>query len=305
MSSAPVAHRLRAAASQVAERVAQSAPAATVARMAYARTMAMPLERSEHRCVGGRVVAVEDVAPWLRRLVVHVPALDGYDVLGPDEYVGLVMPRDGRALPDLSEVSGPNIRSVVAGLDEDVRPDVRWYTVRAWRPSTHELEIEVVLHPAGQVQEGPGATWVRGLEPGAEVAVQTGTTCYHPPSRARVQLIAGDETAYPAIAGIVEAARGTDRELHVLLEVEETGLLPELAGPERGSVTLVERHGRRPGEALTAAVAAMSVPALDYAWVCGEQELAAGVRRHLVGERGLPRTSVYFCAYWILGRARG
>lgn len=75
--------------------------------------------------------------------------------------------------------------------------------------------------------------------------------------------------------------------------------------PARGSLTVVERHGRRPGEALLEAVAGADLPALDHAWVCGEQELAASVRRHLVGERGLAKTAVYFCAYWILGRPRG
>ena len=61
----------------------------------------------------------------------------------------------------------------------------------------------------------------------------------------------------------------------------------------------------RPGEALLAAVRAAELPSPDHGWVCGEQELAASVRRHLIADRGVARTSVYFCAYWILGRARG
>lgn len=162
-------------------------------------------------------------------------------------------------------MSGPNPRPVIGELPEQVRPDVRWYTVREWRPESAEMDVEVVLHPAGEVDEGPGARWVRRARPGDEVAVQTGTTCYHPPREARVQVVAGDETAYPAIAGILEAARGQGGdapELHVLLELEATGVVPE-------------------------------------------QELAASVRRHLVKDRGVPRTSVYFCAYWIEGRPRG
>lgn len=275
------------------------------ASVTEARTMAMPLERSEHACVPATVLAGEWAAPQLRRLTLHAPGLSGwYEPFGPDEFVGLVMPRRGTTLPDLSGVSGPNPRPVIGEMPEDVRPDVRWYTVRAHRPDLAELDIEVVLHPAGEVDEGPGARWVRLARPGDELAVQTGTTCYHPPADARVQVIAGDETAYPSMVGIVEAARGRGVELHLLLETDP-GALPDLPQPERGSVTVVERAGRRAGDALLEALEAADLPSPDYGWVAGEQELAAGVRRHLVRERGVARTAVYFCAYWILGRPRG
>lgn len=300
MSNA-VTTRLR----ETATRLAHSPALARVATAAYARTTAMPLERGTHQCVTGSVSAVEDVAPWLRRLTVHVPGLDGYAVLGPDEYVGLVMPRPGTELPDLSSVRGPNPRPVIGDMPEDVRPDVRWYTVRDWRSESCELDVEIVLHPEGEVDEGPGARWVRTVRVGDPVAVQTGSASFHPGTDQQVRLVAGDETAYPAIAGIVEATRGSGRPLHVFLEVGEPGVVPALPAPELGSLTVVVRGDRVPGEALLEAVREAELPDLDYAWVSGEQELAASVRRHLVGERGLPKTSVYFCAYWILGRPRG
>lgn len=294
--NAPLTETLVRGARQVAERVATQVDA---------RSMAMPLERAEHACVPATVRAAAWVSPQLRRLTVHAPALAGwYSPLGPDEYVGLVMPRPGTRLPDLSGITGPNPRPVVGGMPEEVRPDVRWYTVRAYRPDRAELDVEVVLHPEGEVEEGPGARWVRLAGPGDELAVQTGTTCYHPPADARVRVVAGDETAYPSMVGIIEAARGSDVELHVLLETEP-GAVPGLPAPERGSVTVVERGGRRAGDALVEAIEAANLPAPDYGWVSGEQELAARVRRHLTRERGVDKASVYFCAYWILGRPRG
>ena len=302
--NAPTLSAARQAVTRVASKALTSRAATVAVRAAYARSMAMPLDRVEHRCVPGTVTAAVDVAPWLRRLTLHVPGLRGYEVLGPDEYVGLVMPRPGTTLPDLSSVTGPNPRPVLATMPEDEQPDVRWYTVRDWRPDAAELDVEVVLHPRGAVEEGPGATWVRAAGPGDEVAVQTGTACYHQPADARVQVVAGDETAYPAMVGIIEAARGTDRELHVFLEQAEAGALPALPELERGSLTIVPGSGT-PGEALLEAVRGADLPGVDYGWVCGEQQLAATVRKHLVGDRGLARTAVYFCAYWILGRPRG
>ena len=291
----------------LAETLTRNAREATekLAMKAYARTMAMPLERTDHACVPATVVAAEWVAPQLRRLTVRAAGLAGWwEPFGPDEFVGLVMPQPGTALPDLSGVSGPNPRPVIGEMPEDVRPDVRWYTVRAFRPDVAEVDIEVVLHPEGEVDEGPGARWVRSAAPGDELAVQTGTTCYHPPTDARVQVVAGDETAYPSMVGIIEGARGRDVELHVLLETT-SGALPDLPAPERGSLTVVERGARRPGDALLEALEAADLPTPDYGWVSGEQDLAARARRYLVRERGLAKTSVYFCAYWILGRPRG
>lgn len=293
--NAPLSDTLARGTRQVAEQAATEA---------HPRTTAMPLERSEHACVPATVRAARWVAPQLRRLTLHAPGLVGWwEPFGPDEFVGLVMPQPGTPLPDLSKVSGPNPRPVLGQMPEDVRPVVRWYTVRAYRPDTAELDLEVVLHPEGEVEEGPGARWVRAAVPGDELAVQTGTTCYHPPADARVQVVAGDETAYPSMVGMIERARGRDVELHVLLETTP-GALPELPTPRRGSLTVVERHGR-PGDALLEVLADADLPTLHYAWVSGEQDLAARVRRHLVGEHGLARTAVYFCAYWILGRPRG
>lgn len=290
---------------EAATRLLHTPALARVATAVYARTTAMPVEREGHRCVPGTVTAVSDVAPWLRRLTLHVPGLQGYAVLGPDEYVGLVMPRPGTELPDLSSVTGPNPRPVIGAMPEEARPDVRWYTVRVWRADSCELVVEVVLHPAGEVDEGPGATWVRNARVGDPVAVQTGSASYPARTGDEVRLVAGDETAYPAIAGVLEAARSSGTELHVFLEVARGGVLPTLPEPHRGSVTVVVRGERRPGEALLEAVRTADLPVLDHGWVSGEQELAARVRRHLVDDRGLARTSVYFCAYWILGRPRG
>jgi NADPH-dependent ferric siderophore reductase len=273
------------------------------------RTSASPMERIDHRCLPATVLAARPLAPQLHRITLAVPGLVHWSPLGADEFVGLVLPRPGTRLPDLSASTGPNPRPVLAAIPEEQRPDVRWYTVGDHRPQGRhgdgppEIDVDVVLHPPGHVDEGPGATWVRRAVPGAELAVQTGTTCYHPPTGARTRLVAGDQTAYPALRRILQEDR--DVELHAVLEVDADDALPPLPQPRRGSVRVVRRVGRRPGDALLAHLRTVALPDLDYGWVVGEQSLAARVRRHLVHERGLPRTSVYFCAYWILGRPRG
>ncbi|HZU94291.1 MAG TPA: SIP domain-containing protein, partial [Microbacterium sp.] len=55
------------------------------------------------------------------------------------------------------------------------------------------------------------------------------------------------------------------------------------------------------------ALAALAKTALPdapfHAYAAGEQSLASGVRKHLVGERGVDKNSVSFCGYWKIGAA--
>ncbi|MCP2170136.1 SIP domain-containing protein [Goodfellowiella coeruleoviolacea] len=38
-------------------------------------------------------------------------------------------------------------------------------------------------------------------------------------------------------------------------------------------------------------------------WVAGEAKLATGLRRHLVNDRGVPKSDIAFFGYWRHGRS--
>ncbi len=161
---------------------------------------------------------------------------------------------------------------------------------------------------------------------------------WHPPGDATRLLLAGDETAVPAICAIAESLPEHAR-ASVLLEVPTAGDVLDVAVPEGVRITwLPRRSGGRTtprGSPLTAAVLAAvggtadcSAPAsgadMDdvdgetdllwevppepsgtsglYAWLAGEAGVVRALRRHLVGEVGVPRTSVAFMGYWRQGR---
>ena len=270
------------------------------ARAAYARSTAMPVERTDHACFPVTVTAVAQPARNVRRLTLAARELQRLTMLGPDEFFGLLMPGEGQRLPDLSTVSGPNPRAALAQLPEEQRPALRWYTVRAHRPEPGEVDVDVLVHG----DAGPGSAWVRRARAGQVAAYQTGTACYRR-GHGGHQVIAGDETAVPAIAAILEQL-DDDVVPHVFVEVPSASDdLPGMPSLPRGRMSVVERGAGTPGSALLPALHAADLPELTYAWACGEQALAAGARRHLVEVRGLPKTAVYFCAYWILGRPRG
>lgn len=61
---------------------------------------------------------------------------------------------------------------------------------------------------------------------------------------------------------------------------------------------------RRPGTLALQAVRDATLPSGPYyTWTAGESALPTGLRRHLVTERGVPKSDVAFVGYWKYGHA--
>lgn len=157
------------------------------------------------------------------------------------------------------------------------------------------------------------------------------------PGAATRLLLVGDETAVPAISSILESLPA-GREARVFLEVPTGGDALPIRVPEGCEVTWLDRGTEPRGHRLTAAVrdwatrerffpdrAASAVgaeagtigpdsdseplwgtpvtaPAGEfYAWLAGESGVIKLLRRFLVREIGIDRTSVAFMGYWRLG----
>lgn len=156
-----------------------------------------------------------------------------------------------------------------------------------------------------------------------------------PPAGASHLLLAGDETAVPAIATIAESLSGSVPAT-VLLEVPEAADALTLDVRPGVRVTWLPREGARHGDLLIPAVrdalSALVAPAgtvpdaapledvdVDaeilwevpdssagdglYAWLAGEAGMVKLLRRQLVREAGIDRSAVAFMGYWRLGRA--
>ncbi|MET1063673.1 MAG: siderophore-interacting protein [Arthrobacter sp.] len=104
--------------------------------------------------------------------------------------------------------------------DQPGRGFIRSNTIRALRQGTAlpEIDVDIVLHDCPGSHDGPGSTWARGARPGQPVwfvgpdaaAVTAATPLPEAginwkPGDAQHVLLAGDETAVPAISSILEA----------------------------------------------------------------------------------------------------
>lgn len=250
------------------------------------------------------VTAVTELSEHMRRITFHAPEFASFAVTGPDEYFGLltatgrelVMPADDRV----------NVRSSLRAMPEDTRPDLRWYTIRAHRPDTAEIDVDFVVHG----DAGPGTRWARRAIAGDKAGFRAGGSAYNPPSEGSV-LLAADETALPALAAILEVetrpvhgAVGEHRggeacdDLFVFVEVPDESYRVDL------DAEWVFRGDASPGSAVLKAIQDRALSTVEYAWACGESALATGVRRHLVKDRGVDRKAIMFSGYWKVGSAR-
>ncbi|CAM5285311.1 hypothetical protein SANTM175S_03721 [Streptomyces antimycoticus] len=186
-------------------------------------------------------------------------------------------------------------------LPKSRRPWVRNFTIRRARPELGEVDIEFALHG-----DTPASAWARRAQPGDPAGIFDMGVTYLPPAHAEWQLLAGDESAVPAILAILEHAPAS-LAAEVFLEVPETAdIRADITAPEGVRVRWLARDGADalPGRLVLDAVRTSSPrPGRFYTWVAGEAGMATGVRRHLVRDRGVPKPDIAFFGYWRHGRS--
>lgn len=197
------------------------------------------------------------------------------------------------------------VKLELPGPDETV---IRTYTVRRVDPDAREVWIDFVVHG----DEGIAGPWARSVQPGTDVVLRGPGAGYRPDPEVDAHLLAGDETALPAIAvaleDLPETAVGA-----VFLEVAGPEDELELRAPAGVTVTWVHR-GVSAGDAgsdlidgnapLVAAVKGWSWPSGDVqVFVHGEAEtVMKHIRPYLRKERGVPAARASISGYWRRGR---
>ncbi|WP_327085064.1 siderophore-interacting protein [Nonomuraea sp. NBC_01738] len=244
------------------------------------------MSKNEHKAV---VLRKEQLTPHMIRVVVGGEGLRGFATEGlTDQYVKLVFPHEGVEYPQPFSVQ--NVRE---NMPREVWPRLRTYTVRAWDPDTLELTLDFVYHG----DEGLAGPWAAHAQPGDVLHLLGPGGGYAPDPGAAWHLLAGDESALPAIAAALEALPD-EAVAQVFVEVE--GPVEEQKLPRQ--VTWLYRGERPAGQELVAAVRALEFPEGEvHAFVHGEAGFVKELRRHLRVERGVPMERLSISGYWRLG----
>lgn len=238
------------------------------------------------------VAAVEDVHPHLRRITFAGGDLETFTPAGPDTFCYVLLPPPGRRELTFDRSFTWDAYST---MPPDEQPVGAYYTVRAWRPETSELDMLFVIH-----EEGPASTWAARARRGDPVGLWGPRTGYHPPADTDWLLLAADETGLPAVAVILEQLP-PGMSARVVAEVAGAAEHQELPAREGVEITWLHRDGAAAGTTtlLPDAIAALDWPAgKPYVWGAGESRTMTAIRRHVRDQRGLDRASVSLVAYW-------
>lgn len=247
-----------------------------------------------------QVLRVAQVTPGMRRVTLGGPQLGGF--VADNGFPVAPFRSDGfddefKLLfrhPDRETALGPAQADGVLDWPRDPHVVLRTYTARRWDPGAGELDVDFVEHGTG-----PATVWARTVQPGETIQIagpkMSGT---HPD--ADWTLIAGDETALPAIGRWLEEFPDGAR-AQVFIEVGEETHWQELAVPPGVEVTWLSRDGAPAGTTsllLDALQGAPWWPGTVFAWVAGETLTLTPIRRWLRGEKGLAKEQVEVTGYW-------
>jgi NADPH-dependent ferric siderophore reductase len=116
-------------------------------------------------------------------------------------------------------------------------------------------------------------------------------------------LLAGDETALPAIARRLEEMPPGAPAL-VLIEVADQAEQRHLPTAANAAITWLFRNGTPPGRStlLQDALQSATLPRGDvHAWIAAEIETARTLRRYMIEQAGFDRSQIRAAGYWRLG----
>ncbi|WP_079864696.1 siderophore-interacting protein [Pseudomonas aeruginosa] len=283
----------------------------------------------------------EQLSPALTRFVFGGPEVAEMKTLAADQRIKIFFPDAIGQPPSLP--GGSEWYQAYRSVEPARRPPMRTYTIRALRAEQEEVDVEFVLHG----ENGPASAWATHARigdrlqlaaPNRQYGDDPGGYEWKPPAGVRHILLIADETALPAVAGILEELAGEAEPpvVEAFLEVPGEADILDLPAIPAARLHWLPRHQAgihsRNGERMVEAARQARLPEREvaggapqeledidideeilwelaspesgsfYAWVAGESAAVMAIRRYLVQERGIDKRHLTLMGYWRLGK---
>lgn len=236
-----------------------------------------------------QVREVIDLTPGMRRIVVGGPELEGFYSGAPDDHIKVFFrnPHGEYVTP----VAGPDGPVFPAGRAPSPARD---YTPRRFEPEAGTLAIDFVIHG-----DGPASNWADGVKPGDDFVFGGPRGSFVAGDDFDHYVLAGDETALPAITRWLEEMPA-GRRVTALIEIPGDAERQDITTRADAQVTWLVRNGapaNRPG-LLEEALASVSPEGDAFWWIACESARARLMRKSLTDERGVPKDWIRATGYW-------
>jgi NADPH-dependent ferric siderophore reductase len=232
------------------------------------------------------VKKVEPVSPHMVRVTFTGDELASFAGSGPASHIKLMLPKPGETEIAMPDPDGP-------------RPTMRTYTPRRFNADTRELDVEFFVHG-----EGPASTWASRAEVGHKLIIAGPGRSYAVDEQAPWFILAGDESAIPAIATILEQLPPTTEAI-VFIEVSDPAEERPLITLARASIQWIKRQDANPasaGSELETAIRHIGFPVgAGRIYVACEAGAMRRIRKHILQERNFDRSYLVTRGYWKLG----
>jgi NADPH-dependent ferric siderophore reductase len=252
------------------------------------------------------VVRTEQLTSHMIRVVLGG---NGFDTFKPseftDSYVKLVFVADD---VDVSALPQPLTLDSFADLPSSRKPIVRTITVRRADQAAREITVDIAVHG----DHGTAGPWAAAAQPRQPMYLMGPSGAYAPDPAADWHLLAGDETALPAISVALESLPASAIG-QVFIETAEPEDEIPLIAPEGVEISWLFRGGRadlvgedRAGDnapLVEAVTTAFWLPGQVHAFIHGEaQAVMHNLRPYIRKERGVDAKWASISGYWRRGR---
>lgn len=238
------------------------------------------------------VVGAENITPHMRRLTFKGKDLERF-ATDEDFHIKLYLPRAPGVVPEWPSVGADGIPRHPSG---EAAAIARRYTIRQIDSIAQTFDVDFVVHESA----GPGSGFAENAEIG-DIVGMTGPGGGAAPLDRDWYLFAGDETALPAIARILEllpaTASGT-----ALIEIEDGSEMQVLT--TKADIEVEWRIRGRETASLADAVRAVDLPQHSqsiFVWAACEFTDFRAIRSYVRNDCRLRKDQHLIVSYWRRG----
>lgn len=223
--------------------------------------------------------------------VLFAGALDGFEEVLPAQHIKLMIPESGERSVTLPE-NGPDGPIWPADRPQPAR---RTYTPRRFDSEAGTLEVQFLLHG-----DGPASAWAERAAVGDRLAIAGpgGRPVPLDPGEAR-WIIAGDESAVPAIGTLLDALPASSVEA-VYVEGAKAEVGDAISGGWP-AITWLPADEAAPGAALNSVLSDPATVNGSRVWVACESLAVRDIRRALFDKDKIAASHLVTRGYWRSG----